>query len=249
MVLPELGLRFATLERRLIEALRMKIANGEITERGLARRIGVSQPHIHNILKGLRSLTPGIADMVLEELGMNALDLVTVAELGAALTVRNQGDSPRRHVRFAEGCISPALPFPDLSGGEKWVEVVSGAFLRGLKRPVFVQIMPDAAVAAEFTGVEAGLLELDETERVRLLPTEWYVVRWGGVGYIRQIRKEEGRLVLRGQETLWARSGPTEIPLSEASVLQIVRARLVWTGADPRNDHSVLLRRRPEASS
>src|SRR5579885_3347408 len=43
--------------------------------RRLARLTGVSQPHIHNILKGIRTLTPDVADLVLEHLDLDLLDL------------------------------------------------------------------------------------------------------------------------------------------------------------------------------
>lgn len=44
------------------------VQNGEWTERGLARRLGVSQAHLHNVLKGRRRLTPELADVLMLEL-------------------------------------------------------------------------------------------------------------------------------------------------------------------------------------
>lgn len=65
--------------RDMLDALRSdlsrKICNGEMTERGLARRIGISQAHMNNVLKGVRTLTPEIADRILRELGLQAEDL------------------------------------------------------------------------------------------------------------------------------------------------------------------------------
>jgi transcriptional regulator with XRE-family HTH domain len=57
-------------------AVRLRIRNGEITERGLARRVGVSQVHIHNVLKGARAMTPALADKILDDLGISLLDLI-----------------------------------------------------------------------------------------------------------------------------------------------------------------------------
>ncbi len=53
-----------------------RVRNGEITERGLARRTGISQPHIHNVLKGKRFFSWEAADAVLLELGLTVEDLV-----------------------------------------------------------------------------------------------------------------------------------------------------------------------------
>lgn len=61
----------------LIADLNQKICNGELTERGLARRVGLSQSHIHNVLKGARILTPDVADRILGELNWSLEDLLT----------------------------------------------------------------------------------------------------------------------------------------------------------------------------
>ena len=50
----------------LLAYVRREIRKGEFTERGFARRIGISQPHAHNVLKGARNLSPEIFDLVLK---------------------------------------------------------------------------------------------------------------------------------------------------------------------------------------
>ena len=67
---------FLTLHARLIRLVQARIRNGDITERGFARLTGISQPHIHHVLKGVRALSPGMSDRVLEGLGLTVLDLV-----------------------------------------------------------------------------------------------------------------------------------------------------------------------------
>ena len=67
---------FHDLNQRLIENLRRRVRSGEVTERSLARATGVSQPHMHNVLKGKRLLSPEMADAVLKQLDMNVLDLI-----------------------------------------------------------------------------------------------------------------------------------------------------------------------------
>ncbi len=74
---------FQLLQRRLIEALRGCIGNGLLTERGLARGAGISQPHMHHILKGARSLSPEMADRILRALRLTVLDLLELAEMEA----------------------------------------------------------------------------------------------------------------------------------------------------------------------
>ena len=56
-----------------------RIASGETTERALAIRAGISQSHLHNVLKGVRSMTPEIADRLIATLRLT-LDEIAVAK-------------------------------------------------------------------------------------------------------------------------------------------------------------------------
>jgi hypothetical protein len=72
---------FGELERRFLRHLRTCVRNGELTERGLARITGVSQPHIHNVLKGKRRFSIEMADAVIYHLGLDLVDLIQPDEL------------------------------------------------------------------------------------------------------------------------------------------------------------------------
>jgi transcriptional regulator with XRE-family HTH domain len=67
---------FDTLQRRLLAGVRALVQNGELTERGFARMIGISQPHMHHILKGVRALSLDNADRILRCLDLTVLDLI-----------------------------------------------------------------------------------------------------------------------------------------------------------------------------
>jgi transcriptional regulator with XRE-family HTH domain len=64
------------LHQRFILFLQDRVRSGEITERGLARITGVSQPHIHNALKGKRTFSMATIDQILNRLHMDVLDLI-----------------------------------------------------------------------------------------------------------------------------------------------------------------------------
>lgn len=72
--------RFGELLERLKQALRERVRNGELTERGLARRVGLSQAHIHNVLNGKRILTSSVADRLMAELRLSLFDLLKADE-------------------------------------------------------------------------------------------------------------------------------------------------------------------------
>ncbi len=69
---------FQELHQSLTEYLGEKVKCGEVTERGLARRAGISQPHLHNVLKGKRLLSPQSADLILREMRISVADLIAL---------------------------------------------------------------------------------------------------------------------------------------------------------------------------
>ena len=81
-------LTFDDLLQRLLEELRQRVRSGAATERGLARLSGLSQPHLHNVLKGKRLLSMEKADEVLRRLQIGLLDLVETEELQESLRRR-----------------------------------------------------------------------------------------------------------------------------------------------------------------
>jgi len=74
-------MNFQELQERFVAYLRERVRSGELTERGLARLTGVSQPHIHNVLKGKRLLSMGLCDEVLHALRVDLLDLMRPEEI------------------------------------------------------------------------------------------------------------------------------------------------------------------------
>ncbi len=67
---------FQELEERFLDHLRRKIRGGELTERRLARMAGISQPHVHNVLKGKRLISLELADALLHAVRLDLADLV-----------------------------------------------------------------------------------------------------------------------------------------------------------------------------
>jgi len=72
---------FQDLQLRLLAELRHRVQSGAATERGLARDTGLSQPHLHHVLKGKRLLSVEKADEVLRRLDLDLLHLITAEEL------------------------------------------------------------------------------------------------------------------------------------------------------------------------
>ena len=77
---PDMGIvSFAILLEGVRRRARTRVRNGEVTERVLATQAAVSQPYLHNVLKGVRQMTPKLADRLLKELDLTIEDLLAEA--------------------------------------------------------------------------------------------------------------------------------------------------------------------------
>jgi hypothetical protein len=233
MTQPIVPMTFATLQRRMLVRVRGLLANGELTERGLARMVGVSQPHIHNVLKGVRVLTSDIGDLLIGALGFSLLELAEPHELGTVLEGRREPGGASRQVRVAPGKLSPYERFPDVGAPGDWVRLPEST-VAPMQRPVITAFLADPEVEAVFGGATHLLLELADPARLTVFPESWYALRWGGAGFIRQVRRENGALAILGQRGWRPSSLPDRIPLGDLPALSVIRGRVEWCGPDPR---------------
>ena len=60
--------------------MKARIRNGEFSERALAGLFGVSQPQLHNVLKGQRKLQTSLADVMLSRFQISVIDLLSTSE-------------------------------------------------------------------------------------------------------------------------------------------------------------------------
>lgn len=72
---------FDMLQCRLIALVNFRIRNGEFTERGLSRILNISQPQMHNVLKGRRRLQWELADSLLRKLDITIVDLLSAQQV------------------------------------------------------------------------------------------------------------------------------------------------------------------------
>ncbi len=73
---PPVFVNFHSLHARLLDSVRWRVENGELTVRRLARLMDVSQSHLQNILTGVRGLSTDKADRLLRVLDLSVLDLI-----------------------------------------------------------------------------------------------------------------------------------------------------------------------------
>jgi plasmid maintenance system antidote protein VapI len=172
----------------------MRMRNGELTERSLARLIGVSQPHVHNVLKGARILSPEIADIILQKLGMSLLDLTDAEELEAAIAKR----TARRTftlVPLLEGAVGPGHKWPEkiAPGDGIWISVTSTHTPQHIAA---TRLAPDPHINATSGACGIALLDLGERARSALDPNAYYGISHHNQSYVRKLRMTQMALYL-----------------------------------------------------
>lgn len=230
---PAPGPGFERLLQRLVGRVGRLLSNGEYTERGLARLIGISQPHLHHILAGKRALTPQIADSFLVNLGWTIGQLFAEEEVDQVLLERRIGKEDRRRIPVLKGKIGPGFPWPEAGQIEEWMAARSIPWQR-VRKLFLAELGPDPALPFARGAGQFALVAEDEDLRVRVEEGCWHILRWGGAGLVRRIRLEGGCLRVLGQGSLEESTGLHAIPLEGQSLLAVIRGRLLWVGPDPR---------------
>jgi antitoxin component HigA of HigAB toxin-antitoxin module len=107
---------FAILQAVLIALLKTRINNGHFTERGLARILGISQPQLHNVMKGKRRLQTELADRILDKFGLSVLDLIDALNF-----YRHPTEHPNPNIFFTDqlALVSPLTPLPRPRGSKR----------------------------------------------------------------------------------------------------------------------------------
>jgi hypothetical protein len=207
----------------LIDIARERVRAGQLTERGLARSCGISQPHMHNVLKNIRVLSTAAADRLMHALDMGVSDLLW--------RVSTEPDAGVRAIPIIRNRIGP--------GSEAIFTAMRGHFplpeslLRGLVDPLAARLGPDLVMPKALAAHD--LVLLDQNPRVRSEPGSGagvWVVKENASLSIRYLRMRGTSLCLANEVTLEDPGQWHSIPLTGRNILDIVRARIVWMGRE-----------------
>ena len=220
-------MHFRELHWRLVKALQNRLKNGDLTERRLARLTGISQPHIHNVLKGKRILSQHSADIILRRTKLTVLDLLQPERAAGRLCRGCSAASRLVEVPVLSGWLGPGLPLPVISSGAER-HPFPGAYLASVERPLVARLAADPRMAVLFGEADLALLDQSAARRTHLRQDALYLVNRRGEGLIRYATLERADLlVLRGANGHEAQRGEA-IPLRQSHLLDVVRARVAW---------------------
>ena len=214
---------FADLRSTLIAVLQSRVRNGELTERGLARMVGVSQPHIHNVLKGARSLSPELSDRILQQLRISLLDLIERERIQAHLSFDADGGS-YVYVPLLAGHLGPGRAWPtELAHNERLPFAASQ--VAGIRTPVAVRLSEDARMRDAFSAGDIALLDQSPIARTDLRESAYYVVKTASGGIIRRVQATGNCLYLISEDCHSRPLGWQRIHTAGRPLTRFIRAR------------------------
>lgn len=219
------------LRDALTDQLRAQVRNGVITERALARLIGMSQPHLHNVLKGTRTLGAEMIDRCLYQLRLSVLDLLDRQRLEAYLERDRRELTAYSYLPLLSGRFGPAYPWPaEVEQQERFA--VPQHTVRHMWQPVVARAGIDPQMSASFADGDFVLLDQAVRARQDFSEDMLYVIKSGSAGTIRRLRRV-GEVIytitddVLDHPELWQR-----LPVSESQLLTIVRARATLISRD-----------------
>jgi transcriptional regulator with XRE-family HTH domain len=201
---------------------RQAVQAGEISERALARRAGLSQPHLHNVLKGVRTPSPAAADQLMRALNVSVPQLLWVSPHIAASEIREvpllgNHIGPGSEASFSE--FRGYLPF-------------SAPLVAGLDDPVAARLSADLALPSELRAGDLVLLDRNAARRILPEPGSCWVVANGAGLRVRYVRRNGGVLETGGASNRAGVRVWRTVSLHGRDILEIVRARIVWVGRE-----------------
>lgn len=217
---------FELLQHRLVERLRAQVRNGETTERALARLTGISQPHMHNVIKGVRMLTPEMGDQILKCLRWSLLDLLEPEELlGHATRILGKLAAARETAVLA-GRLGPGHAWAgDESPFERFA--VECQYLAEAVDPVVARLGDDPRLAPALQGGDLVLLDRSEESRRYPQPDELYAVIRSREALVRGVRRGAGSLYLVAPDSRNRPETWEPLRVREPELLDCIAARVI----------------------
>lgn len=204
------------LHRKLTDVARKRIHSGELTERGLARLCGISQPHMHNVLKGIRTLSTSSADRLLSVLNLSIVELIGQESANSGPGIHG---IPLLRNRIGPGARASLSQFDGYAP-------FSISLTNALVDPVAGRIAPDLGLPKCIAPNDLALLDQNPSFRENPSGDTCWVVSEGKDLRIRCLRLDGERLLFANESGAGDQWRP--IPLHDSDILDVVKARVVW---------------------
>ena len=220
---------FRDARHKLLAYVRDEVRNGDLTERSFARLVGISQPHAHNVLKGARTLSPQIFDLILKYLHLSLLDLAPLDEIEAQLTRRRTREKIVEIV-YLEALIGPGHPW---SAQLDWSRTYPAPFSGEVPPELLMASLAlDPAMRLTLANDDLALLDTSRQRRLPISPQALYVVERNGEAVLRYVRYGARWPYLVSDATLDSPTDWEPMTVSATRFEEAVKARVVWLGRE-----------------
>jgi transcriptional regulator with XRE-family HTH domain len=231
---------FQDAQLRLLAYVRDRIQNGEFTERGFARMLGISQPHVHNVLKGARNFSADMSDSILNVLHISILDLVEQDGLEARLdhpkTVVHVSEIP-----FLDAPIGPGVPWPAMIDRLRRFATPFPA-LAAPSKLIMARLAYDPEMDITLAGYDSAILDISERERLKPAPEGLYAVERNGGILLRYLRPGGRGYYLVTDMALETPEKWEHLSISGRDLPGFIQGRVLWLGRE--NDRGLPMHQR-----
>lgn len=210
----------------LLAQLHTRIRNGGTSQREVARELGISQPHMNNVLKGRRTLSFDRADLLLKS-------------IDASLVFLSPPPALRNRTSATE--CSPGIPVlaPVIGPGSSWTLKLSpercstsGSLPELSPRTAFGRIALDPHMPSVTSAYDLALLDMSAAARRLDCPDSLFLVCPSNEPLLRWLRRGCETLYLADEFSLNLPLLWRPLPVHRGELLPLVKARVVWLGRE-----------------
>ena len=215
-------MRCEALLRQIVTIARHYVHSGRATERRLAKVAGISQPHLHNVLKGIRQLSPESADKLLIALDLTVPDILWW----------NPGDAEpgTRSIPLLRDRVGPGS-HADL-GLHRGYLALPKSMAAHLTEPLAARLAPDPGLPGLFRAND--LVLLDQNPDHLLNPPGgwcWIIADTGGLR-VRYLELGKAGLMSAVEPPSGGVLEWKPLGTGPQNLRELVRARIVWNGRE-----------------
>jgi hypothetical protein len=222
---------FADLHAAVVDCLRTRVKNGQLTERGLARLAGISQPHVHNVLKGTRTLSLDLSDQILYALRLSLLDLIDRDTLVGYLQGTPEDGLGQAYLPLLLGRVGPAHPWPKEVDRHERI-CIPRSVIEKMHEPVLALLAEDTRMQTVFADGDLALLDQSPRARTDISPAACYLIKRGNAGLVRRLRYLGRQLYVFSDDVADRPAGWEKLPLEDHQLTYFVRARVTLVAKD-----------------
>ena len=191
--------------------------------------IGISQPHMHNVLNGVRNLSIDISDSILKIFHITILDLAMAEEMEINLQLRKALD-PISELPFLDAPIGPRIAQPAGIGRLRFAPPFSA--LSRAPTLMMARLALDPQMDTTLAPYDIALLDTSERQRTEPSPEGLYAVERAGELVLRYMRPGARGYYLVTDSSLESPEQWERLRVAPQDLPEFIKGRVLWLGRE-----------------